>query len=57
MKYNNITPEEQAMLNKDFGRRIAEWMYQEGITKCPIILNSEQADALRARWKELSKKE
>ena len=56
MKHNKITPEEQARLNKEFGRRIAEWMYQEGVTKCPFMLNSEQADALRARWKELSKK-
>ena len=29
MKHNKITPEEQARLNKEFGRRIAEWMYQD----------------------------
>ena len=41
--------------NREFGRSLAEAMWQEGITECPFILNSEQADALRERWKELQK--
>lgn len=43
------------MSNKEFGRLLAEEMWKEGITKCPFVLNSEQALALQNRWKELSK--
>ena len=43
----------QEEMNKEFGRNIADWMWQEGVTKCPFILNTEQADALHERWKEL----
>lgn len=43
------------MSNEEFGRLLAEEMWKEGVTKCPFILNSEQASALQNRWKELSK--
>ena len=43
------------MTNKEFGELLAEEMWKEGITKCPFVLNSEQASALQNRWKELSK--
>lgn len=43
------------MLNEEFGRLLAEEMWKEGVTKCPFVLNSEQASALQNRWKELSK--
>ena len=44
-----------SMTNKEFGELLAEEMWKEGITKCPFVLNSEQASALQNRWKELSK--
>lgn len=44
------------MSNKEFGRLLAEEMWKEGVTKCPFILNSEQASALQNCWEELSKK-
>lgn len=43
------------MTNKEFGELLAEEMWKEGITKCPFVLNSEQAAALQNRWEELSK--
>ena len=43
------------MTNKEFGEFLAEEMLKEGLRKCPFVLNSEQADAFRKRWKELSK--
>lgn len=43
------------MSNEEFGRLLAEEMWKEGVTKCPFVLNSEQASALQNRWKELSK--
>lgn len=55
MEEGQITPEEQSKRNKEFGRSIADAMWEAGMTKCPWVLNSEQADALRERWEELQK--
>lgn len=32
--------------NKDFGKLLANLLYENGINYCPFILNSEQANAL-----------
>lgn len=53
MEEEQITPEEQSKRNKEFGRSIADAMWEAGMTKCPLVLNSEQADALHERWEEL----
>jgi hypothetical protein len=42
--------------NKDFGKLLANILYENGINYCPFILNSEQANALNKRYKELNKK-
>jgi hypothetical protein len=42
--------------NKDFGKLLANLLYENGISYCPFILNSEQASALDKRYKELHKK-
>ena len=47
--------EEQSRKNREFGRGIAELMWEEGMKKCPFILNLEQANALEERWEELRK--
>jgi hypothetical protein len=41
--------------NKDFGKLLANLLYENGINYCPFILNSEQANALNKRYKELKK--
>lgn len=43
-------------INKDFGKLLANLLYENGINYCPFILNSEQANALDKRYKELYKK-
>ena len=47
-----MTQEER---NKEFGRKLAESMWEAGWNRCPFYLNSEQADALLERWNELRK--
>ena len=42
--------------NKEFGELLANLLYENGINYCPFILNSEQANALYKRYKELHKK-
>ena len=45
--------------NKDFGELLANLLYdlyENGINYCPFILNSEQANTLDKRYKELHKK-
>ena len=42
--------------NKEFGKLLANFLYENGINYCPFILNSEQANALDKRYKELHKK-
>ena len=42
--------------NKEFGKLLANLLYENGINYCPFILNSEQANALYKRYKELHKK-
>jgi hypothetical protein len=42
--------------NKNFGELLANLLYKNGINYCPFILNSEQANALNKRYKELHKK-
>ena len=42
--------------NKDFGELLANFLYENGMNYCPFILNSEQANALNKRYKELHKK-
>lgn len=44
------------MENKEFGKILADFLYKHGINYCPFILNSEQANALDKRYKELNKK-
>ena len=43
------------MTNKEFGEFLAEEMWKSGITKCPFVLNSEQAEALQKRWRMLER--
>ena len=42
--------------NKDFGELLANFLYENEMNYCPFILNSEQANALDKRYKELYKK-
>jgi len=42
--------------NKEFGNLLANFLYENGMNYCPFILNSEQANALDKRYKELRKK-
>lgn len=42
--------------NKEFGKLLANLLYENGINYCPFILNSEQANAFYKRYKELHKK-
>lgn len=42
--------------NKEFGKLLANYLYENGINYCPFVLNSEQANALDKRYKELYKK-
>ena len=42
--------------NKELGKLLANLLYENGINYCPFILNSEQANALDKRYKELHKK-
>ena len=42
--------------NKDFGELLANFLYENEMYYCPFILNSEQANALDKRYKELHKK-
>lgn len=42
--------------NKDFGELLANFLYENGMNYCPFVLNSEQANALDKRYKELHKK-
>lgn len=44
------------MNNKDFGKLLANLLYENGMKYCPFILNSEQENALDKRYKELNKK-
>lgn len=55
MEEEQITTEEQSRRNKEFGRSIADIIWEAGMTRCPWVLNSEQAEALQERWKELQK--
>ena len=41
--------------NKYFGELLANFLYENGMNYCPFILNSEQANALNKRYKELHK--
>ena len=41
--------------NQEFGRDLAEAFYGSGIKELPFILNIEQAEAFKKRWKELDK--
>ena len=41
---------------KKFGKLLANLLYENGINYCPFILNSEQANELDKRYKELHKK-
>lgn len=42
--------------NKEFGKLLANYLYENGINYCPFVLNSEQVNALDKRYKELHKK-
>lgn len=42
--------------NKEFGNLLANFLYENEMNYCPLILNSEQANALDKRYKELHKK-
>lgn len=42
--------------NKEFGKLLANLLYENVINYCPYILNSEQANALYKRYRELNKK-
>ena len=43
--------------NQEFGIALANWFYKIGIERrpFPFVLNSEQAEAFKKRWKELDK--
>ena len=44
------------MTNKEYGELMANFLHENGIKYCPLILNSEQANALNKRYKQLNKK-
>lgn len=39
--------------NKEFGEILAEACYKSGLKEIPIVLNSEQYDAFRQKYKKL----
>ena len=39
--------------NKEFGELLAEACYKSGLKEIPIVLNSEQYDAFRQKYKKL----
>lgn len=43
--------------NQEFGIAIANWFYKIGIERrpFPFVLNSEQAEAFKKRWKQLDR--
>lgn len=43
------------MTNEEYGRFLAEYVYENGITYLPRVLNSEQANAFNKRYKQLNK--
>lgn len=43
------------MTNEEYGRFLAEYVHENGITYCPRVLNSEQANAFNKRYKQLNK--
>lgn len=48
------------MTNKEYGELLANFLYENDIKcikYCPFILNSEQANALNKRYKQLNKKQ
>ena len=45
------------MTNKEYGELLADYIHKNGINYCPLILNSEQANALNKRYKQLNKKQ
>ncbi len=45
------------MTNKEYGELLADYIHKNGINYCPLTLNSEQANALNKRYKQLNKKQ
>ena len=45
------------MTNKEYGELMANFLHENGIKYCPLILNSEQANGLNKRYKQLNKKQ
>ena len=42
------------MTNEEYGQLLAEYIHENGITYCPRVLNSEQANAFNKRYKQLN---
>ena len=46
----------QSELNKEYGKLLARWLYELGIDKLPVILNTEQYESFVEERKKINKK-